>query len=53
MINKFEIPGKRSIRFGYSRERNAYRIYDLGNKKAIKEQSVKFKESLKGNSYLI
>ena len=52
MRNKFEIPGKRGIMLGYSRERIAYRIYDLENKKVIKERTVKFNESLKGSSYL-
>ena len=52
MRNKFEIPGKCGIMQGYSRERIAYRIYDLENKKVIKERTVKFNESLKGSSYL-
>ena len=52
MRNKFEIPGKRGIMLDYSRERIAYRIYDLENKKVIEERSVKFNESLKGSSYL-
>ena len=36
----------------YSRERMAYRIYDLENKKIIEERSAKFNKSFKGSSCL-
>jgi hypothetical protein len=50
--NKFDVPGKKGIMLGYSRERRAYRIYDINSKKIIEERSIKFNEFLKGSTYL-
>ncbi|KAF8773344.1 hypothetical protein HNY73_016015 [Argiope bruennichi] len=52
MRNKFEVPLRRGIMLGYSRERKGYRIYDIKTRKIIEEISFKLIESLKGGTYL-
>ncbi|GBM15073.1 Retrovirus-related Pol polyprotein from transposon TNT 1-94 [Araneus ventricosus] len=50
--NKFDVPGRRGIMLGYAIHRRVYRIYGIKNLKIIEERSIKFKESLKGSTYL-
>jgi hypothetical protein len=50
--NKFDVPGKRGIFVGYSRDRIAYRIYDITKNIVIEERAVKFDEKLKGSEFI-
>ncbi|XP_036142140.1 uncharacterized protein LOC118645371 [Monomorium pharaonis] len=44
--------GKKGIMLEYSRERIAYRIFDIENKIVIEERNVVFDENQKGSNYL-
>lgn len=50
--NKLQPSGKRAIMLGYSRDRVAYRLLDIGSTTIIEERNVKFDELIKGSQYL-
>lgn len=50
--NKLQPSGRKAIMLGYSRERVAYRLYDIEREAILEERSVVFDENVKGNSFL-
>lgn len=50
--NKLQPSGKKAIMVGYSRERVAYRLFDLERKAIFEERNVTFDENIKGSYFL-
>lgn len=52
MRNKLQPSGRKAIMVGYSRERKAYRLFDIERESIVEERNVTFIENQKGGHYL-